>query len=384
MTEDLVNRLTSDLEYVAHWSIMNDLRIIIDAQGAAARHMRSNAAVLARSGSIVPGIPRSRGALRREVLGIARKARGGRREGCPCSLLVGRHAQRRAGGAEALCRMFPGADIYTHVPRSGGDFAAAGLAHNRDDLRRLVLPRAGRVVQSYLRADADGARGARPDRLRSDHLGEAWPASCIVPGLNAVHLSYVHSPMRSHLVTSTTSTGRVPPARPADDAAAVPLAARDVPRRASSTVRGGQLRIFVARRIDKYLSAAGGRRLPPVAVDLFAPVPPDEAWRASLWAGELVSYKRPEVAIDGPSAQRPPPGRDRARRGPNAGRSNGRRRARASSFSARQISPRSRRTWPAAAPWSFRARRTGDRPGRGPGLRPGRSSRSVRAACSIW
>ena len=27
--EDLVNRLTSDLEYVAHWSIMNDLRIII-------------------------------------------------------------------------------------------------------------------------------------------------------------------------------------------------------------------------------------------------------------------------------------------------------------------------------------------------------------------
>jgi glycosyltransferase involved in cell wall biosynthesis len=198
---------------------------------------------------------------------------------------------------EALCRMFPGADIYTHVldPAAISPLLAS---HTIETTFVNRLPRAGRWYKSYLPLMPMALEALDLTGYDLIISSEAGPAKGIVPGPNAVHLSYVHSPMRYiwdqyHVYRR----GAGPLARLTMLPLSHWLRVWDVTS-AARVDRFVANSHFVARRIDKYYRRPADVVFPPVAVDLFAPVPPDELGDFYLWAGELVSYKRPEVAIE--------------------------------------------------------------------------------------
>jgi glycosyltransferase involved in cell wall biosynthesis len=198
---------------------------------------------------------------------------------------------------EALCRMFPDADIYTHV---------AIRENLSDTIRRHTiretfiarLPFARRWYPRYL--------PLMPLALESLDLtgydliisNEAGPAKGIVPGPRAVHLNYCCSPMRYiwdqyHIYHEKAGwfTRLLMPLfahylRVWDAAAAM---------RVDHFLADSQ---HVANRIKRYYRRDADVVYPPVAVEDFAPAPAGELEEYYLWCGELVRYKRPDVAID--------------------------------------------------------------------------------------
>ena len=197
---------------------------------------------------------------------------------------------------EALCRMYPEADIFTHV------VVPEALS---DDLRRHTirtsfiakLPRAARMYKSYLplmplaleQLDLSGY-----DLIISSESG---PAKGVVPPEGAVHICYCHSPMRyiwNMYHDYRRSAG--PIAR-----ATMPLLTHYLRTwDASSAARVDR---FVANsstvsgRIRRYYRRDAEVIHPPVDVSAFAPVAPEEVGDYYLMVGELVRYKRPDIAV---------------------------------------------------------------------------------------
>ncbi|MEG9502535.1 MAG: glycosyltransferase [Methylorubrum extorquens] len=197
---------------------------------------------------------------------------------------------------EALCRMYPGADIFTHV--------VVPEALSEDLLRHKIrtsfiakLPRAARMYKSYLplmplaleQLDLSGY-----DLIISSESG---PAKGIIPPEGAVHLCYCHSPMRYiwnmyHDYRRTAG----PMAR-----AAMPLLTHYLRTwDESSSARVDQFvanSSTVAGRIRRYYRRDAAIVHPPVDVSAFAPVAPEEVDDYYLMVGELVRYKRPDIAV---------------------------------------------------------------------------------------
>jgi glycosyltransferase involved in cell wall biosynthesis len=209
--------------------------------------------------------------------------------------LVGMRGGERV--LEALCRMFPGADIYTHVldPAAISPLLAS---HKIETTFINRLPKAGRWYKSYLPLMPAALEALDLTGYDLIISSEAGPAKGIIPGPNAVHLSYVHSPMRYiwdqyHVYRRNAG----PVARLSMLPISHWLRMWDVTS-AARVDRFVANSHFVARRIGKYYRRPADVVFPPVAVDLFAPAPANELDDFYLWAGELVSYKRPDVAID--------------------------------------------------------------------------------------
>ena len=209
--------------------------------------------------------------------------------------LVGMRGGERV--LEALCRMFPGADIYTHVldPAAISPLLAS---HKIETTFINRLPKAGRWYKSYLPLMPAALEALDLTGYDLIISSEAGPAKGIIPGPNAVHLSYVHSPMRYiwdqyHVYRRNAG----PVARLSMLPISHWLRMWDVTS-AARVDRFVANSHFVARRIGKYYRRPADVVFPPVAVDLFAPAPASELDDFYLWAGELVSYKRPDVAID--------------------------------------------------------------------------------------
>ncbi|ADZ71464.1 glycosyltransferase [Polymorphum gilvum] len=209
--------------------------------------------------------------------------------------LVGMRGGERV--VEALCRMFPGADIYTHVV----DRAQISDTIARHDIRTTFvsrLPRAHKLYQNYL--------PLMPLALEELDLAgydlvissEAGPAKGVIVPPGVPHLCYCHSPMRYlwdqyHIYKA--GAGRL-------TRLAMPLLAHRL--RQWDVTSAARVDAFlanshhVANRIEKYWRRSARIVHPPVAVDDFAPVPPGEIGDHYLWAGELVSYKRPDIVIE--------------------------------------------------------------------------------------
>lgn len=197
---------------------------------------------------------------------------------------------------EALCRMYPEADIFTHV---------AVPEVLSEDLRRHTirtsfiakLPRAARMYKSYLplmplaleQLDLKGY-----DLIISSESG---PAKGIIPPEGAVHLCYCHSPMRYiwnmyHDYRRTAG----PLAR-----VAMPLLTHYL--RTWDESSAARVDRFVANsstvagRIRRYYRRKSTIVHPPVDVSAFAPVAPDLVGDYYLMVGELVRYKRPDIAV---------------------------------------------------------------------------------------
>lgn len=198
---------------------------------------------------------------------------------------------------EALCRMFPEADIFAHVYDPNA-ISATIKAHRIQTTFIARLPFATRSYKSYL---ALMPLALEQLDLRGYDLiisSESGPAKGIIPPPAALHVCYCHSPMRyvwnmfhdyrerSGLLTRW----------------AMPAIAHYV--RNWDVISASRVHHFVAnsnniaRRLKTYYGREASVIYPPVAVSDFAPAAPGEIGDYWLMAGELVPYKRPDLAIE--------------------------------------------------------------------------------------
>ena len=127
---------------------------------------------------------------------------------------------------------------------------------------------------------------------------EAGPAKGIIAPPNAAHLCYCHSPMRylwdqyhvyksgAGLITKIAMPIFSPRLRQWD----VTSAAR-VDKFISNSAH-------VAKRVKKYWRRDSGVVYPPVSINEFYVAPKEDLEPYYLWAGELVSYKRPDILVE--------------------------------------------------------------------------------------
>ncbi|MEM9785160.1 MAG: glycosyltransferase [Pseudomonadota bacterium] len=198
---------------------------------------------------------------------------------------------------EALCRMFPDADIFTHVV-DPTRISPTLRRHRIIQTRIGRLPMARRLYQKYL--------PLMPRALEEIDLtgydlvisSEAGPAKGIIAPPDAPHLCYCHSPMRylwDQYHVYRNDAGLV-------SRASLPLMAHglrqwDVTSAARVDAFAANSR-HVAARINKYWRRDARVVHPPIALADFAPAPAGEIEDYYLWLGELAPYKRPDLAVE--------------------------------------------------------------------------------------
>src|ERR1700682_4281886 len=197
---------------------------------------------------------------------------------------------------EALCEMYPQADIFTHV-------YLPEMVSDRIRQHRIIptfinaLPRAAKMYKNYLplmpvALEQLDLRGY--DLIISSESG---PSKGIVPSADALHVCYCHTPMRyiwNMYYDYRNGTGwvarlMIPPLTHYLRMWDVTSAAR-VDRFVANSAT-------VARRIHRYYGADSIVIHPPVDTGAFSIAAASELGDYYLMAGELVSYKRPDLAV---------------------------------------------------------------------------------------
>lgn len=198
---------------------------------------------------------------------------------------------------ESLCRMFPQADLFTHVA-DPSRLSSTLTRHKITETRIGRLPMAAKMYPTYL--------PLMPRALEELDLtgydlvisSEAGPAKGVIPPPDAPHLCYCHSPMRylwDQYHTYRDGAGAL-------TRAMMPIFAHRL--RGWDVTSAARVDGFaansahVAARIGKYWRREADIVHPPVAVGRFAPAPRDDLGDYYLWAGELAPYKRPDIAVE--------------------------------------------------------------------------------------
>lgn len=197
---------------------------------------------------------------------------------------------------EALCALFPDADIFTHVlvPDAISDRLRA---HTIKTTFINRLPRARYNYKTYLplmpmALEQLDLRGY--DLIISSESG---PAKGIIPPPEGVHICYCHTPMRY-----------IWNMYPEYRASAGVLARTSMPflthyLRSWDQCTAARVDGFVANsrsvaaRIQKYYRRSSTVVHPPVDVESFDLLPADDIGDFYLMVGELVAYKRPDLAV---------------------------------------------------------------------------------------
>jgi glycosyltransferase involved in cell wall biosynthesis len=197
---------------------------------------------------------------------------------------------------EALCELYPQADIFTHVyvPRKISD-----KINQHKVISTFInsLPRAAKMYKTYLPLMPLALEQLD---LRSYDLiisSESGPSKGIIPSSDALHVCYCHTPMR--YIWNMYHDYRN---------AAGPIARLMMPTlthylRMWDVTSAARVDSFVAnsatvaRRIHRYYGAESVVIHPPVDTCAFSVAAPSEIGDYYLMAGELVSYKRPELAV---------------------------------------------------------------------------------------
>lgn len=198
---------------------------------------------------------------------------------------------------EALCRMFPDADIYTHVVNPAG-ISKTIARHNITTSFISRLPMARHLYKKYLPLMPYALEALDLSGYDLILSSEAGPAKGIIPPPDAAHICYCHSPMRYiwdqyHVYAKGTD--------PITKALMLPISHKMRIWDESSAARVDHFIAnsqHVQKRIRKYYRRDANIVFPPVAVDAFAPVTSQEFGDYYLWVGELVHYKRPDIAIE--------------------------------------------------------------------------------------
>jgi glycosyltransferase involved in cell wall biosynthesis len=197
---------------------------------------------------------------------------------------------------EAFCEMYPQADIFTHV-------YVPEAVSSRIRQHRVIptfinsLPRAPSMYKTYLplmplALEQLDLRGY--DLVISSESG---PSKGIIPPADAVHVCYCHTPMRyiwNMYHDYRGSAGLM--ARLMMPPLAHYLRMWDVSSaaRVDSFVANSAT---VAKRIRRFYSADATVIHPPVDTASFSVAHASELGDYYLMAGELVSYKRPDLAV---------------------------------------------------------------------------------------
>lgn len=197
---------------------------------------------------------------------------------------------------EALCRMFPQADIFTHVA-DPNRLSATLTAHRITETRIARLPFARRLYQSYLPFMPAALEALDLTGYDLVISSESGPAKGVMTRPDAVHLCYCHSPMRyvwDHYHQYRRSAGPL-------TRALMPPVARYM-RNWDVASAGRVDRVVansrhVAARIRKYWQRSADLVFPPVSTHGLTPVPPADVQDYYLWVGELAPYKRPDLAV---------------------------------------------------------------------------------------
>ncbi|GJD64256.1 glycosyltransferase [Methylobacterium frigidaeris] len=198
---------------------------------------------------------------------------------------------------EALLRIYPQADIFTHVY----DPSAVSDAIRRRTVRQTfigALPMASRLYKNYLPLMPMALE--QLDLRQYDLIisSEAGPAKGIIPPPNALHICYCHSPMRyiwNMFHDYRANAGflkrllMLPAAHYVRNWDAVSA------QRVDHFVANSRT---VASRIARYYHRDAEVIPPPVMVDDFEVVREAERGDYYLMAGELVAYKRPDLAVE--------------------------------------------------------------------------------------
>ncbi|MEL6700058.1 MAG: glycosyltransferase [Pseudomonadota bacterium] len=201
---------------------------------------------------------------------------------------------------EEISKIFPEADIFTHVAIPE-NLSERLRGHKITESFIARLPGGRKHYQKYL--------PLMPRALEAFDLtgydvvisSESGPAKGVITDPDALHLCYVHSPMRyiwDHYWIYQSQAGRL--ARMAMPLFAPGLRLWDT----ASAARVDHFvanSAFIARRVAKTWRREAHVIHPPVDVEGFRPQEtvqapaPDAPY---LYAGELVSYKRPDLAVD--------------------------------------------------------------------------------------
>jgi len=197
---------------------------------------------------------------------------------------------------EALCKMFPEADIFTHAydPSAVSEVIRS---HKVSTTFIGSLPRATRKYKSYLplmpmALEQLDLRGY--DLIISSESG---PAKGVIPPPGSVHVCYCHSPMRYIWNMFHDYRER---AGVFKRALMPPLAHYIRNWDATASMRVDHYVANsrnVAARIQRYYRRDAEVIPPPVDVDAFEVVGDNEREDYYLMVGELVAYKRPELAV---------------------------------------------------------------------------------------
>ncbi len=198
---------------------------------------------------------------------------------------------------EALCEMYPDADIFTHV-YDPDNVSEIIRSHNVFTTFISRLPFAKKLYKLYLPFMPLALELLDLNNYDLIISSESGPAKGIIPGPGATHICYCHSPMRyiwDHYHVYHKSAGFM-------SRLLMPLMSHYL--RQWDAVSAARTDVFVANsshvanRIKKYYRRNAVVIHPPVAVEDFSKVDKSELGDFYLWAGELVAYKRPDILVE--------------------------------------------------------------------------------------
>ncbi len=206
--------------------------------------------------------------------------------------LVGMRGGERV--LEEICRLFPDADIFTHVydPAAVSDYLRG---RNVRTTFIQKLPWATRSYQTYLPLMPLALEQLDLTAYDLVITSEAGPAKGVILRPDAVQLCYCHSPMRyvwdqyhvyraeAGLITRTLLPLLAHRLRLWDTSSA---------QRVDHVVANSR---YIAQRVAKCWRREASVVHPPVSVGDFSP---GDAGEEFLWAGQMVPYKRPDIALE--------------------------------------------------------------------------------------
>ncbi len=207
--------------------------------------------------------------------------------------LVGMRGGERV--LERLLRLYPEADIFTHVY----DPSAVSAAIRERTVRTTFIQKLPGSLKHYQKYLPLMPMALEELDLRGYDLvisSESGPAKGVIAAPDAMHLCYCHSPMRylwDHYHDYRRSAGRV--ARTAMPWMFHGLRTWDVAS-AARVDRFVANSTFIQKRIMRAYRRESAVVHPPVSVDLFQPSPDVEA--RYLWVGQMTPYKRADIAME--------------------------------------------------------------------------------------
>jgi glycosyltransferase involved in cell wall biosynthesis len=198
---------------------------------------------------------------------------------------------------ESLCRMYPQADIYVNVLDT--EKISELIASHRIETTFInSLPFASKFYKNYLPLMPIALEHLD---LRGYDLiisSESGPAKGVIVPPEAMHICYCHSPMRYIWNMYHDYRQRVGLFKQMF----MPPLAHYI--RMWDSITATRVHHFVAnsfgvsRRIEAYYGRKSDVIYPPVDVSSFQPAPASEVGDHYLMVGELVPYKRPDLAIE--------------------------------------------------------------------------------------